>query len=138
VFAGWGSLISRIPEGEVLSTAPYLMIVGMDVPEASLDELDRWYEEEHSGLLLRCSDWLQVERYAVHSVGGLELNRIALHPMRTADPFSDVAVQYAISTRWRQRLASEPWFLASGRDVHVRLRLTAFEESETTRWRSQS
>jgi len=136
-FSGYGSLLSRRPWGDVLLTAPYLMPVPMNVPPDQLSELDRWYEEEHVGLLLRCPDWLQVLRYELNRVVGPSWNRLALHPLTSPTPFEHTRVQEAISTPWRLRLAAKPWFLDGGRVVLERQDQSSQEE-ETTAWQSPS
>jgi hypothetical protein len=136
-FSGYGRLLSKRPSGDALLTAPYLMPVAMNVPRSELPELDRWYEEEHIDLLLRCADWLQVVRYELRSLTGHRWNRLALHPLATTTPFAELPVQEAVSTPWRLRLAARHWFLQGGRAVLERQEQTT-SEMETSVWRSIS
>jgi hypothetical protein len=103
------------------STEPsrYLLPVPMAVPDSDLQELDRWYCEEHVGLLLRAPCWTRVERYTVDQVVGAEWTRLTLHSVERHDSLMAPEVRHAMSTAWRNALALRPWFLAGGRNMLV-------------------
>lgn len=95
----------------------HVMPVAIPAPPDEVEEVDRWYEEEHAELLLRCPDWLRVRRYAVEPVMGPAWSRLALHDLSSPDVLTSAHVRHAMATPWRERLGSRPWFLSEGRDA---------------------
>ena len=93
----------------------HVMPVAIPAPAEHIEDVDRWYEEEHSGMLLRCQDWLRVRRYAIESVAGAAWTRLALHDLASPDVLATPQVRAAMSTPWRDRLAAHDWFTAEGR-----------------------
>lgn len=109
----------RTGEGFDPNRVTHVMPVGIAAPPEEAGEVDRWYEEEHNGLLLRCPNWLRVRRYTVDEIDGAGWSRLALHDLASADVLSSPEVRAAMSTPWRDRLVERPWFLAEGRDPLV-------------------
>jgi hypothetical protein len=93
----------------------HVMPVPIPVPEAHLEDVDRWYEEEHTELLLRCHDWLRVRRFAVEAVEGPAWTRLALHDLASPEVLATPQLRAAMATPWRDRLAGHDWFMAEGR-----------------------
>lgn len=93
----------------------HVMPVAIAAPASAVDDVDRWYREEHTEMLLRCPDWLRVRRYAIASIEGASWSRLALHELASPDVLQSAEVRTAMGTPWRQRLAEQPWFLTEGR-----------------------
>jgi hypothetical protein len=115
VSAGVGMLLTA--HGDVGRAGSHLLPVPYAVTGEELEELDRWYVEEHADMLLRCPDWIRVRRLDVTVVAGEPWHRIVLHDVARADIFDAPEVQASMATPWRKDLASRPWFLAGGRYV---------------------
>jgi hypothetical protein len=94
----------------------HVMPIAIAAPAGDVGEIDRWYEQEHAELLLRCPDWLRVRRYAIETIDGAAWSRLALHDLSSADVMSTPEVRAAIATPWRRRLAERPWFLGEARE----------------------
>jgi hypothetical protein len=114
------TLIGRGLETEADGWAPervtHVMPVAISAPASAVDDIDRWYREEHNEMLLRCPDWVRVRRYAIESIEGAAWSRLALHELSSGDVLQSDEVRAAMATPWRRRLATQPWFLSDGRD----------------------
>lgn len=115
VSAGAATLLTV--QGDNRISAPYLLPVPYGVVGDDLEELDRWYIEEHADMLLKCPDWLSVRRYAVTSVAGDFWNRLVFHDLTISKIFDAPEVIASMATPWRTSLAQRPWFFAGGRSV---------------------
>jgi len=115
--SGSAILRSLTAHGILDKRAFYLLPVTMPVPKNWETELDRWYIEEHVGLLLKSPAWQSVERYEVISASGVTWRRVMIHGLRSPNPFDDPDIKHAISTPWRNRLAENEWFRGA-RQVH--------------------
>ncbi|MEE4455181.1 hypothetical protein [Novosphingobium resinovorum] len=95
-----------------------IMMVAFDVPPDRTAEVDRWYDEEHIGLLMKADGWLRARRYRVLSHhGGPRWTSLAFHELRDITVMASPERAFARSTAWRARLEQEPWFPAAGRGV---------------------
>lgn len=65
--------------------APVLLADLRSVPEASLQDLDAWFEEEHVPRLLESEGCLMVRRFTITSGEPRKFNRLALHYLASAD-----------------------------------------------------
>jgi len=101
--------------GQPLEVPKRLLAVPMPAPADELEELDRWYAEEHIGLLLESPYWKHIDRYSIEYVDGASWSRLALHAIERADVLSTEAVRRAMNTPWRDQLAARPWFMDPGR-----------------------
>jgi len=90
--------------------APLLYAVWFDVPQERLADFDAWYETDHVPLLMECSEWRMVRRFAVTQGEPGPFNRLALHYLADRSALSSEARERARGTPWRARLAVEPWF----------------------------
>lgn len=103
-----------------LATEPFraIMLVAFDVPPDRAEEVDRWYEEEHIGLLMKADGWLRARRYRVLAhAGGPRWTSMAFHELRDLTAMDSRERAVARSTEWRARLEREAWFPAAGRGV---------------------
>jgi hypothetical protein len=103
-------------QGEV-GDGTHLFVVGFAVPDDAVDELDRWYAEEHGPMLLEAPGW---DGFRVLDVteSNTGLRRIALHELSDLAALDAPERAAAGSTEWRARLAEEPWFAGSQRCVY--------------------
>jgi hypothetical protein len=117
-----GAILSEDQEGSPdPGGSPWVMAIPYDVPAGEREELDRWYMEEHTELLLRSRDWLRVRRVAVTGADGVPWNRLIVHDLSSPDVISDPDVVRSMQTPWRRALAERPWFLQGGRRALRRL-----------------
>lgn len=110
-----GDLVQEASKNKMLKPS-LIMIVAFNVPEEFIEEVDRWYREEHIPLLMKADGWLSARRYNVISQhGDTPYTSIAIHELADeATLFSDERT-YARSTPWRETLTKESWFQAAGR-----------------------
>lgn len=95
-----------------------IMLVAFDVPPDRMAEVDRWYDEEHIGLLMKAGGWLRARRYRVLTQeGGPRWTSMAFHELRDISVMDSPERAFARSTAWRAELEKEPWFPAAGRGV---------------------
>lgn len=95
-----------------------LMLVAFDVPADRADEVERWYNEEHIGLLMRADGWLRARRYRVlRQEGGPRWTSMAFHELRDQSVMDSPERAFARSTPWRAELEREAWFGKAGRGL---------------------
>jgi hypothetical protein len=101
---------------------PYgaLMLVAFDIPPHMRAEVDRWYEEEHVGLLMRADGWLRARRFGVTSHNGKSWTSLAFHELRDVTVLDSEERKVARSTPWRAELERDAWFQQAGRWVFAR------------------
>ena len=102
--------------GEAAGPAPLLFVVAFAAPAEDLDELDRWYQEEHAPALLRAEGWLGVRLVDV-SASNVGWSRIALHRLADPSALSSPERKAAAETPGRERLVEREWFNQSTRFV---------------------
>ncbi|WP_034295902.1 DUF4286 family protein [Herbaspirillum sp. RV1423] len=99
-----GKLDQRAEQAPVLFTAMFT------VPEEELANFDAWYVEDHIPILLECTDWLAVRRFAVTSAEPGTYNRLAIHYLNSDAALSSPQRERARNTPWRNRMAANDWF----------------------------
>jgi hypothetical protein len=62
--------------------------------------------------LLQSKDWLMCRRFAVTLGEPWDVTHLALHYLRSAAALDSEERKAARATKWRARLAKEPWFKA--------------------------
>lgn len=80
------------------------------VPHNRLQEINRWYDEEHLPFLLSCPQWVMTRRFRVTAARGLDFNHVALHYLTDLRALQSPERDAARSTPWRDRLIAEGWF----------------------------
>lgn len=93
--------------------APVLYAVFFSVPDERASEFNRWYEDEHIEMLLRCKDWLMVRRFEIYDAEPQPWTHLALHYLADMKALSSPERNAARDTEWRAKLAAEPWFQGS-------------------------
>lgn len=97
-----------------------LMIVAFNAPEDRIPELERWYAEEHIGMLTKADGWLRAVNCRVRSMDGAPpWTHIAFHELRDRAVMDSPERAAARNTPWRDRLAAETWFQAAGRWIYA-------------------
>jgi hypothetical protein len=93
----------------------HVMPIPYAVPADEIEDLDRWYTDEHVDKLLRCDAWLRVRRYEIEEITGARWNRLVVHDLAADDVLERDEVRSAMATPWRRALADRPWFVAEPR-----------------------
>lgn len=102
------SLIST--RGEYKGPPPVTVAVSFRVNEADLDELNRWYDEEHIDMLSKASGWIRTRRFRM-IVGGLQgmpppgqVEVLAVSDFKSPEDLQSPEVKAARDTPWRTKL----------------------------------
>lgn len=80
------------------------------VPADRETEFNAWYDEEHLGILLRCSYWPACRRFRIVHSNSDSWTHIALHYLTDLRALESAERTEARNTPWRARLAEETWF----------------------------
>jgi hypothetical protein len=101
-----------------------LFLVTFRVPREDQGEFDSWYETEHVARLMEIPGWLRCRRYAVAD-HGTSPTRVALHELQSLAALDSPVRAAAGASRWRQELATRPWFATGTFETFRRLRPTS-------------
>ena len=102
----------REDAGEDSLDAPILFAVFFSVPDDRAEEFNRWYDEEHTPMLLACKAWLRVRRFEIFEGEPQPWTHLALHYLADMAALASPEREAAGSTEWRKKLSEEPWFQA--------------------------
>jgi hypothetical protein len=80
------------------------------VPENRMQEIGRWYDEEHLPFLLSCPQWVMTRRYRVTAAQAIDFTHVALHYLTDLRALQSPARDAARDTPWRDQLIAEGWF----------------------------
>ncbi|MFQ5913777.1 MAG: hypothetical protein ACE5JS_11395 [Nitrospinota bacterium] len=92
--------------------APYILLAGFAVPKEAERDLDAWYEEEQTDMLLGAEGWWRCVRLKVVSGEPEPWTDIALHELASLDPLESPKRLESRKTPWSQRIRQQPWFQA--------------------------
>ncbi len=92
--------------------APILYAVFFSVPDDRVEEFNRWYDEEHIPLLLKCKDWLRVRRFDIYEGEPQPWTHLALHYLADISAFESAEREAARTTDLYKKLSEEAWFRA--------------------------
>ena len=99
--------------------ADVLFALWFRVPEPELGKFDKWYEEEHTPLLLDCGDWQTVRRFGgCPTAGGI--NRLVLHHLASEEALGSAARQRARATAGAGWFLAQEWFQQARKQVFRR------------------
>ena len=98
--------------------APIAYPVFFAVPDSREAEFNRWYDEEHLGILLGCPDWLACRRFRIITPHPAGFTHLALHYLGGIAALTSPERDAARATPWRDRLAVERWFRGEYRVLH--------------------
>lgn len=99
----------------------YLYLVTCAVPPAAQAGFDEWYAEDHVPRLLRNPGWRRCRRYAIDDSEPAGVTRAALHEIDSVAVLDSPERADARASRWRARLAAEPWFATMRYAVYERI-----------------
>ncbi|WP_149536961.1 DUF4286 family protein [Siccirubricoccus phaeus] len=99
--------------GDVSKAAPFLYTVELDIAEADLPEIFRWYEEEHLPMLTSCPGCIGGTRY--RRLDGGAPNLLAAYRFERAEVNQTPEWIAARSTPWTEKV--RPLFRSSRRYV---------------------
>lgn len=106
------------PDWSTSESPGCVLVLTFAAPEDQLDQLDRFYAEEHVPILLGCVGW---RRSVVHRVtetrSGPAWNRIVVHHLDRASRLTDPAVAQAREAPLMRDLMSHGWFAEPERMV---------------------
>ena len=102
----------RDDAGEDSLDAPYIYAVYFSVPDERVEDFNRWYEEEHIPMLLKCKDWLRVRRFDIYEGEPQPWTHLALHYLNDMAALDSPEREAARNTDRYKKLAEEPWFQA--------------------------
>ena len=105
------SLVSS--RGEFAGPGPVQVAVSIIVKDADLDNFNKWYEEEHIGMLQKVPGWLRTRRFKM-LVGGLkgmppqsQSEHLAVHDFEAENGLRGPEAKAAQTTPWRNDLMSK-------------------------------
>jgi len=98
--------------GEDSLDAPILDAGFFSVPDERAEDFNRWYQEEHVPLLLKCKDWLRVRRFEIYEGEPQPWTHLSLHYLADMAALDSPERAAARGTDLYSRLAEEPWFQA--------------------------
>jgi len=82
----------------------------LSVPLEKIDEIGRWYEEEHLPILMGCDHWLMARRFRITSAVGNTCTHVAIHYLKSLKTLTSPDRDRARETPWRDALIAEGWF----------------------------
>ena len=123
--------LQEVQDAGETTTGAYLSVVAFAVPEEDEAQFDRWYGQEHVGLLLQAQDWLRVRRSRVVDGDGGPWTHFALHELATLQVMDSPERARARTGPLRGELADRPWFAGSGRWLYERISSTDAAGSPT-------
>ena len=92
--------------GPFTQSAPLIVSVVFRLSERDLEELDKWYEEEHVTMLSKVPGWIYTRRFRL--IGGTseegQVECLAEHGYQINNGLAGVEFQAATSTEWRARV----------------------------------
>jgi hypothetical protein len=80
------------------------------VPDDRMQEVGRWYDEEHLPFLLSCPQWLMTRRFRIADARGLAFTHVALHYLSDLRALQSPERDAARNTPWRDSLIDQGWF----------------------------
>lgn len=104
--------------GKTAQRAPIAYPVFFAVPVDRENAFNRWYDEEHLGILLGCPHWLACRRFKLATPHPSGFTHLALHYLAGIEALSSPERDLARATPWRDRLAAEDWFRGEYRVLH--------------------
>src|SRR5690606_11463722 len=92
-----------VNEGYSPEASTHLVAVWMTVSD--IENLDRWYEDEHIRLVFDVPGWLRCRRYDL--VDGAGTKTLALHELAAEETVDHPAAAPARNTAWRDQILAD-------------------------------
>ena len=93
--------------GALAKTPPpeYMLSVVLQPDTVSEDEFNRWYEEEHTGMISEMPGWVRSRRYKLRDASQPNVGQyLAVHEFSQADHILDGTIYKKTSTEWTQKV----------------------------------
>lgn len=104
------SLVSSRSKPSYSGPAPVQLAVSMILNESDLDDFNKWYEEEHTGMLSKIPGWLRTRRFKM-LVGGIkgmppkgQVEYLAVHDFDEKNGIDGPENKAAQQTPWRNQV----------------------------------
>jgi|SRR5690606_3966870 len=97
------------------SERDYLYVVAFNVPRERWEAYADWYEQEHTGLLMKAQHWRRVRRLRVVDSEGAPWTHLTFHYLSSLTALDSPERARARAAPMRAALAAEPWFQRSQR-----------------------
>ena len=92
----------------------FLYLVFFQLPEPEFGELNAWYDQEHTPMLMKAPGWEGCRRFRLD---GGRFNTVAVHHLSALSAMESSERAAARATEWTARLrATKPWF---GTSLHT-------------------
>lgn len=91
-------------------SAPLLLAVFFEVPQAARPAFDRWYDGEQLPRLLECRDWWMARRFEVVDGDPGRWTHLTVHYLGDRAALESPERAQARSSAARLAIAAEPWF----------------------------
>ena len=104
------SAVRRFDVGPDAIDSAYVYPVFFKVPLELHVEFNRWYDDEHNPMLLKCPQWLMSRRFALQVQEDSQWTHVALHYLLDLRALESPERDAARSTPWRRSLDSQSWF----------------------------
>ena len=99
--------------GDEALDAPILYAVYFSVPDDRVDDVNKWYDEEHIPMLLKCPDWHRIRRIEILDGEPQPWTHLALHYLADFSALDSAEREAARNTDLYKKLSEEPWFRSS-------------------------
>jgi hypothetical protein len=99
--------------GEDSLDAPVLYAVFFSVPDDRVEEFNKWYNEEHVPMLLKCPQWQRIRRFDVFEADPQPWTHMSLHYLTDIAALDSAERAAARDTDWYKKLSEESWFRSS-------------------------
>ncbi len=100
----------RRDTGDDIIEAAIVYPAFLRVPDDRMDEVGRWYDQEHLPMLMDCPQWAMVRRFRIRPGQGLAWTHMALHYLTDIRALQSPQRDAARATPWRDALIAEGWF----------------------------
>lgn len=124
--------------GDFKGHAPVTVAVSLRIKESDLDEVNRWYDEEHLDMLSKVPGWLRTRRFKM-IVGGMsgmpppgQVEILAVYDYKNADGLEGSERKAALSTPWTQKILSNIVLWRDTRTWGYHLTFDPLEEPPST------
>lgn len=82
----------------------------LTVPHEKMDEVGRWYQDEHLPILMAGNEWLMTRRFRIVHATGTSCTHLAIHYLTSLKALASPERDLARDTPWRDALLAQGWF----------------------------
>ena len=95
----------RDDAGDSSLEAPILYAVFFSVPDDRVDEFNKWYNEEHVPMLLKCPQWQRIRRFEIYDGEPQPWTHMSLHYLTDISALDSEERAAARDTDWYKKLS---------------------------------